>query len=211
MTQTTTQAGEALTGDLGYYLLAIVVVGVLLAGVLVVVGRKWLQPDSKEDAGSLVRSWAAIALVLGLLVFCAASFVIDDPDLRNLLLGGLIANVGAAIAFYFSSKSADEARSDIMGASLAMSQGGMKPTAFSRAKPPGGNKGDTDYEYHFIANGQPPPSYKKGSGQLPVGLALDDDGRLHGDLAEAGDFEFTVMASNAFGSHSTRGLKVTVK
>jgi hypothetical protein len=65
-----------------------------------------------------MRSWLAIALVGGLLVFCAASFELDDTALRSNLLGGVIASAGAATAFYFASKSADQARRDILNASF---------------------------------------------------------------------------------------------
>jgi hypothetical protein len=35
-----------------------------------------------------VRSWLAVSLTAGLLVFCAASFALTDPNLRNTLLVG---------------------------------------------------------------------------------------------------------------------------
>jgi hypothetical protein len=54
-----------------------------------------------EEAPSLVRSWLANTLVVGLLTTCAAAFELGDPQLRNMLLDGLVA--GAATAFYFSS------------------------------------------------------------------------------------------------------------
>lgn len=67
---------------------------------------------------TLIRSWIAIALVLGLLLFCAVAFGIDDESLRSTLIGGLVASSGAAVAFYFSSQSSDQARSDILSAAF---------------------------------------------------------------------------------------------
>lgn len=67
---------------------------------------------------TLVRSWLAISLVGGLLIFAAVSFWLDDTTLRSTLIGGVIANAGAAVAFYFASKSSDQARRDILNAAL---------------------------------------------------------------------------------------------
>src|SRR5262249_35243953 len=64
------------------------------------------------------RSWLAVSLVGGLLVFTAVSFWLDDTQLRNTLIGGVVASAGAAAAFYFASKGADRAREDILGAAL---------------------------------------------------------------------------------------------
>jgi beta-lactam-binding protein with PASTA domain len=57
-------------------------------------------------------------LVLGLLVLSAATFAIDDATLRSTLIGGLTASAGGAIAYYFSSKSADQARQDLVAAAF---------------------------------------------------------------------------------------------
>jgi hypothetical protein len=65
-----------------------------------------------------MRSWLALALVGGLLIFAAVSFQLDDTALRSSLLGGVIASAGAATAFYFASKSSDQARQDILNASF---------------------------------------------------------------------------------------------
>lgn len=67
-----------------------------------------------EAGASVVRSWIAISLVIGLLLFCALTFAVQDPTLRSTLIGGLTASVGSAIAFYFSTKSAEQARQDLV-------------------------------------------------------------------------------------------------
>lgn len=66
--------------------------------------------------GDFIRSWIAITLVIGLLFFCAFVFAVNDTSLQSTLMGGLIASVGSAIAFYFSSKASDKARQDIANA-----------------------------------------------------------------------------------------------
>jgi hypothetical protein len=102
---------------------------VILAGMVVIAGRAALaalapkQPAQAGDSGaSIVRSWIAISLVAGLLIFCAVTFAINDSTLRSTLFGGLVASVGAAVAFYFSSKSADQARQDVMSAALGTTE-----------------------------------------------------------------------------------------
>jgi hypothetical protein len=106
---------------------------VILSGIVVAFGRSSLEGSFKAHSGAepgkgppgaaapdrtFMRSWLAISLVGGLLIFCAVSFQLDDPALRNSLLGGVIASAGAATAFYFASKSSDQARRDILNASF---------------------------------------------------------------------------------------------
>jgi hypothetical protein len=40
--------------------------------------------------------WLATALVVGLLLFCALAFGLDDESLRSTLIGGLVATSSAA-------------------------------------------------------------------------------------------------------------------
>jgi hypothetical protein len=106
---------------------------VLLGGVVAALGRSLLEGSFKSRSGSMpdkdgtgratpdrtfMRSWLALALVGGLLIFAAVSFQLDDTALRSSLLGGVIASAGAATAFYFASKSSDQARQDILNASF---------------------------------------------------------------------------------------------
>jgi len=106
--------------------LALTVGLVIAAGIVVAVARGLLegsgtaQPPSgaaRKPDRTLIRSWLAISLAGGLLLFCAISFGLDDTTLRSTLIGGLVANAGAAVAFYFASKSSDQAREDILNAS----------------------------------------------------------------------------------------------
>jgi uncharacterized membrane protein len=104
------------TGDAKWIVLATVAT-VLAAGILIIVGRRNL--GQKDDTSlSLIRSWIAISLVAGLLLFCGASFALSDKTLRSTLFGGLVASVGAAVAFYFASKDSGQARQDILDAAF---------------------------------------------------------------------------------------------
>jgi hypothetical protein len=117
-------AATTLHGYGGWVVLVAVGAVVLLAGVVIIVGRYFLtknDPPGSVDT-TLVRSWIAISLVAGLLLFCGVAFAIDDAPLRNTLFGGLVASVGAATAFYFSSKGADRARQDLMNAALGTAE-----------------------------------------------------------------------------------------
>lgn len=104
---------------------------IILAGLVVLLGRFILEvrPRTRRDnssgtpdvASSLVRSWITISLVSGLLIFCAEALSLNDTALRSTLFGGLVSSVGAAVAFYFSSKNSDQVRQDIMSATQSAS------------------------------------------------------------------------------------------
>lgn len=130
-----TSSATHLTGSDKAWTLGLLVGFILLAGLVVVLGRRVLDGPPRRtgtspglgktepsDAGSndstLVRSWLAISLVGGLLIFVAVSFWLDDTTLRSTLVGGVVASAGAAVAFYFASKSSDQARRDILSATL---------------------------------------------------------------------------------------------
>jgi len=138
-TSTSTQLTPANTAVLtwGQTLTALLIMGVVLlaAGAVVIWARQQAgsraaakagttgsatAPDSGkgsaafEVGASVVRSWIAISLVIGLLLFCALTFAVPDPTLRSTLIGALTASVGSAMAYYFSTKSAEQARQDLM-------------------------------------------------------------------------------------------------
>jgi hypothetical protein len=205
----TSTAPTISTGELEG-LLGVVIGGALLAGLVIILARHAVSSPKSEPASSVVRSWIAVSLVLGLLAFCAASFRIDDSTLRSTLFGGLITSVGAAIAFYFSSKSADQARTDILNTALAMSQGGTPPTAFSASTPPNGTVNVAYPAYAFVADGTPAPSYSLAMGSPPDGLALEADGTLHGTPSRAGDFTFSIVARNSAGSVRSGDVTMSV-
>ena len=77
-------------------ILGVIAGAILLIGVLVIVAR-W-GVGGKDPVQSVVRSWIALALVTGLVLFCAVTFAVNDPNLRSTVFGGLTASVGAAVA-----------------------------------------------------------------------------------------------------------------
>jgi len=143
------------------------------------------------------------------MVFCAAALLGNNSALQSTLFGGLIANTGAAIAFYFSSQAADQARADILYAAANIGQAVTKPSAFSSPVPPDGSVNNT-YNHRFAADGFPAPMYGVASGGLPPGLTLDPDGALHGQPEAAGTFTFKVTASNSAGSITSPDVTITI-
>jgi hypothetical protein len=123
--------------------MGIVAVALLLIGVIVIWAR------SKDAGQSVVRSWIALALVAGLILFCAVTFAINDSNLRSTVFGGLTTSVGAAIAFYFSSKTSDQARQDIlkaMGHPVDGGDGGAGAGGAGASDPGAGDPGAGDAE-----------------------------------------------------------------
>ena len=111
-----------LEGIDGATLTWLVVALFLAAGLVVIFGRSVLDGGAnarkRSSASSLIRSWAAISFVGGLLILGAASFGIGDETVRSTLLGGIVASTGAVVAFYFSGKHAEQARQDMMDAAF---------------------------------------------------------------------------------------------
>ncbi len=198
-----------LTFTEGTVLLALVIASSLLAGLVVIWGRKHTpnQQQSSDQATPIIRSWIAISLVIGLLIFCAAAFMVSDTNLRSILLGGLVASVGSAVAFYFSSKSTDQAVSAV----VALSQAGT-PTN-SCPVPLVGTVGQP-YSYQFSANGLQSATFQFALGttnqQLPPGLTLDTNGTLHGTPTAAGTYSFKVNASTAAGALFSQPVTILI-
>jgi Putative Ig domain len=193
----------------GTLILWLLIAGIIVAGVVIIFGRNLLESGKGGPAASLIRSWIAISLVIGLLIFCAAALLGNNTSLQSSLFGGLIASTGAAIAFYFSSKGADQARADILNAAATIGQGVTKPSAFSQIAPSDG-KINTPYSYRIIADGFPAPTYGVVSGELPAGLIIDTDGTLHGTPKAAGSSTFAVAAANSGGFLVSPDLTITI-
>lgn len=113
----------------------IIAVAMLVVGVILI----WARSSVTGGAGgSVVRSWISLALVLGLVLFTAFSFAVNDATLRSTLIGGVTASVGAAVTFYFQSKNnqdimdaaaGTEAVPDLQGKTLAEAQAVMAKTS----------------------------------------------------------------------------------
>jgi hypothetical protein len=191
-------------------ILWLVVGGIIAAGLVVILGRSLMKSGQGGPADSIIRSWIAISLVIGLLIFCAATLLGNDTSLQSILFGGLIASTGAAIAFYFSSQGADKARADILNAVTTIGQGGTKPGKFTQVTPPDGKVNVQYGPYQIVADGSPAPTYWLVSGKLPDGLTLDNDGTLHGIPKTADTFTFRVAATNSAGLIPSPDCKVKI-
>lgn len=204
-TSPSTDTPTTLTADQGVWLALVVIVGMLAVGGIVIAARNWVKGD-QEPPGSVIRSWIAVSLVMGLLGFCAAAFAINDTSLRSTLFGGLVTSVGAAVAFYFASKASDNARADVFA---AMGRSGTPPTTFTNADPPAGTVG-TPYSFSFTTDGQPPAAYAITRGDAPGGLTFSADGTLSGTPTAPGESKFAVRATNGAGTLIREDITVTV-
>ena len=75
--------------------------------------------DKDGESAVFVRGLIALWLVVALIMFTFMSFFFDAttfPPLADTLIGAIAASAGAAVAYYFSSKAADDARRDILNA-----------------------------------------------------------------------------------------------
>ncbi len=106
----------ALTGAI---ILVVVVVGVLL----VVNGWPRAATASSSADRSVVRSWIAVSLVVGLLVLTAAEIAGNNATTTSALIGGLTASVGSAIAYYFSTKASEQAQDKLTTATAGSGAG----------------------------------------------------------------------------------------
>jgi hypothetical protein len=77
-----------------------------------------MQKDNPAES-SMTRPVLAVLLVGTVLILAAASLTFDDAETRNLLVGGVVSLSSAAVAFYFASSGATEARRDLLTATAA--------------------------------------------------------------------------------------------
>ncbi|MBU2667207.1 PASTA domain-containing protein [Actinoplanes bogorensis] len=120
---------------------------------------------AQPDAGAgIVRPLLALILVGGLIILAGASFASDaDAETRNLLIGGIVASASGVVAFYFASRVADEARKDLLKATMGtdtvpdlstmtvdQAKAAMVAAPFSLVIPPGAQPADP------IKSQQPP-------------------------------------------------------
>ena len=87
---------------------------------------------------------------------------------------------------------------------------GQSQPELAAAELPRGVIGD-DYSYSFHTTGQSPgPQFQVTAGHLPGGLELSGDGELTGSPTTAGDFDFTVTASNGLTEDTSQGTSLEV-
>ncbi len=96
----------------------ILLIGMLILWIRFALGKDAAGRSSVNADKTMIRSWLAVALVAGLLLFATGSFFIANANLQSLLMGGVIASAGTAVAFYFSSKSSEQTQQNLLHAAL---------------------------------------------------------------------------------------------
>ena len=126
----TAVAVGTLSWDQTLIAVGIVAAAVLLVGAVLV----WARSKVPDGTGnSVVRSWISLSLVLGLILFGAFSFAVNDATLRSTLIGGLTASVGAAVTFYFQSKTNQDVLDAAVGTETVPDLKGMTEAAAQSA------------------------------------------------------------------------------
>jgi len=97
-------------------------VGVALVIAMIFVLGNALIKRNKTGAGtgiplpSSIRAWMAIALIVGLVIYTGASLGGQDESVRSALVGGLVAAVASATAYFFATVQAEGALNAVTGA-----------------------------------------------------------------------------------------------
>ncbi|MER5866302.1 PASTA domain-containing protein [Kitasatospora sp. NPDC002040] len=87
---------------------------------LVALGLQVRRSADPVKAG-IVRSAMALILVMALVVLAFASlYDTTDKDIRMLMFGAVVAMTSGVVAFYFSSRTADSARKDLLAATTGV-------------------------------------------------------------------------------------------
>jgi PASTA domain len=103
---------------LGGMAVLILLIGMLILWIRCTLGKNASGHSLANADKTMIRSWLAVVLVAGLLLFATGSFFIANANLQNLLMGGVIASAGTAVAFYFSSKSSEQTQQNLLNAAL---------------------------------------------------------------------------------------------
>jgi len=115
---------EAAVSDDARATIIVVTVGVMvITGLIVIIVHRFgMKGATGEAASSMTRPVLAILIVGTVLILAGASLGFSDAQTRNLLLGGVVSLSSAAVAFYFASTGASEARKDLLTATAANAQ-----------------------------------------------------------------------------------------
>ncbi|KQV21653.1 hypothetical protein ASE03_00020 [Kitasatospora sp. Root187] len=80
-----------------------------------------VRKGANPGKSGIVRSAIALVLVIALVVLAVASlYDTTDKDIKMLLLGAVVALASGVSAFYFSSRSAESARKDLLAATTGV-------------------------------------------------------------------------------------------
>lgn len=123
---------------------------------------------------------------------------------------GILSGTPSSAAVYTYTVWANNAFGSVSSATktTTIASNGTAPV-FTQAAPPSGTVG-TGYSYSYAASGTTPITFTLGSGTLPSGLSLSTAGVLSGTPSAAGNFTFTITATNSIGSATTSSESVSV-
>ncbi|WP_426623394.1 DUF7507 domain-containing protein [Leifsonia sp. McL0607] len=131
---------------------ALLLVMVLAFGGLLVYGWPSAKNDKRAN-NSVVRAWIAVSLIAALLILAGVTLGGTDSNLRNVLIGGIVAAASTAVAFYFATKANEATNENILkAAGIDGSAAAKPPLALSQVAVPALSKppaaGDT-IAFHF--------------------------------------------------------------
>ncbi len=131
-------AGSALPAGIPWWvpIAALLVVMVLAFGGLLAYGWPSAK-NEKRAANSVVRAWISITLIAALLVLAGLTLGGADSNLRNVLIGGIVASASTAVAFYFATKANEAANENVLkAAGIDGSTAPKPPLALSQVAVP---------------------------------------------------------------------------
>lgn len=154
MAATPSAADSALPPGIPWWvpIAALLVIMVLAFGGLLVYG--WpSDTNEKRAANSVVRAWISVTLIAALLILAGLTLGGTDSNLRNVLIGGIVASASTAVAFYFATKANEAANANVLkAAGIDGDTGAKPPLSLSQIAVPGLSTppavGDT-ITYHF--------------------------------------------------------------
>ncbi|MFG2820944.1 PASTA domain-containing protein [Kitasatospora sp. NPDC048365] len=112
-----------------------------------------------------VRSWLALMLVAGLLLFSVLSFAVNDSATRGTLLGAVGAVVGTVVAFYFTSKTTEQTNQLLAATVGTESVPDLSNLSEAQAKE---KLGATSLRLVTAPTSQPPSGTATVTGQEPI-------------------------------------------
>lgn len=116
----TPSPGSALPPDLATWVPAAALGGALIGAIVVLLIYGWpSKSNANQAANSVVRAWIAVSLTAALILLAGFTLGGGDSNLRNIIIGGLVASGGTAIAFYFAAKATQDSTAALLQATGA--------------------------------------------------------------------------------------------
>lgn len=121
-------ADSALPASIPWWVPVVALLGVMVLafGGLLIYG--WPSAKNEKRANnSVVRAWIAVTLIAALLILAGVTLGGTDSNLRNVLIGGIVASASTAVAFYFATKANEAANENVLKAAGIDGAGASKP------------------------------------------------------------------------------------